>query len=127
MTGPVLLELEHILDSHDLMIKLYGGAPGILNQGLLESVIGSVKMATQYAEMTVFEIAAKYGYKLVMNHCFEDGNKRVGAHVALTYLKTLGIELRFEQKDAIELFLGIATGQVSEATLAAWLENKVLR
>ena len=65
---PLLLDLEHILDSHQLMIEQYGGAPGILNAGLLESVIGSVRLATQYAELNVFQVAAKYGYKLVMNH-----------------------------------------------------------
>ena len=50
--GPLLLGVEYVMDSHNLMISLYGGAPGILNPGLLDSTLGSVRLATQYQEVT---------------------------------------------------------------------------
>lgn len=121
---PLLLEVEHILDAHSVSIEMYGGAAGILDPGGIESIIGSVRNALSYQSMSIFEIAAKYGYKIIKNHCFEDGNKRVGAYVSCVYLLSQGFVFDYTQQEAIDIFLGVATSNVSEAELAAWLKSK---
>ncbi len=123
MSEHFFLEKAHIIDAHTVCIEDYGGASGVLNESLIDSIIGSVELATQYQDMSVFEVAAKYGYKLVMNHCFEDGNKRVGAYVSMVYLQALGIQLNYTQEEAVSVFLGIAKGEISELELAQWLEK----
>lgn len=118
-----LLTLEHILASHQLMIDCFGGSPGCLKPDVLKALVGGVEQAVYYQEFTVFEMAAKYGYRLITQHCFVDGNKRVGAHVMLTYLDVCGVTLHITDKALEEMTLAIAKGESSEADLVAWLEQ----
>lgn len=107
------------------MIDLFGGSPGIINIQNLEGLVGGIETATYYQEFTIFEMAAKYGFRLVTQHCFVDGNKRVGSHVMLTYLDIHGIELAITDKELEDITLSIARGEMSnEDELAKWLESK---
>ena len=53
---------------------------------------------------------ARLMYALVSNHAFVDGNKRIGTLVMLVTLKLNGIELKFTQKELINLALNVAKG-----------------
>lgn len=121
------------LDSHDVcaiqgeILAESGGDPGLLNEGALESTLNKPKNLYHYGEdVTLYELAASYGYGLVKNHCFVDGNKRVGLIAVYTFLSINGIELTASEVDAASFFLDLAasheTQEVEMRKLADWLQ-----
>jgi death on curing protein len=71
-------------------------------------------------------LAASYGYGLVKNHCFVDGNKRVALIAVYTFLSINGIELTASEVDAASFFLALAasteTQEKDMKKLATWLQ-----
>lgn len=66
------------MNLHDAILADSGGEPGILNEGLLESAVHApVESAGgDDAYYRFFDKLAALGYRLAMNHGFQDGNKR---------------------------------------------------
>ena len=118
---PVFLSLEEILEIHRDQIERYGGSQGLRDLGLLESALAMPQggMGGQFFHADLFEMAAAYLFHLVKNHPFVDGNKRVGAMAAFTFLKLNGLNLNPSDGPAFEkIALSIAegTGGKTEAT-----------
>lgn len=89
----------------------------------LESALAQPRATYGGAELypTPAAKAAALGFSLVANHPFVDGNKRVG-HAALeTFLVLNGFELAADVDDAERVVLGVASGGVDRAALAAWV------
>jgi death-on-curing protein len=109
------------LDMHDVcaiqgeILAESGGTPGILNEGALESTLNKPKNLYHYVDaVTLYELAASYGYGLVKNHCFVDGNKRVALIAVYTFLSINGIELTASEVDAATFFLDLAASSASQ-------------
>jgi death on curing protein len=123
------------LDSHDVraiqgeILAESGGTSGILDAGALESTLNKPKNLHYYSEnVTLYQLAASYGYGLVKNHCFVDGNKRIALIAVYTFLFINEIELVATEVDAADFFLNLAaSGEPQEESmkkLANWLEIK---
>ncbi|MEO0014417.1 MAG: hypothetical protein RLZZ535_2806, partial [Cyanobacteriota bacterium] len=121
------------LDSRDVcaiqgeILAESGGASGILSKGSLESTLNKPKNLHHYGDdVTLYELAASYGYGLVKNHCFIDGNKRVALISVYTFLSINGIELMASEVDAASFFLDLAasfeTQEEDMNKLANWLQ-----
>ena len=71
-------------------------------------------------------MAASYGYGLVKNHCFVDGNKRIALIAVYTFLSINGVELTASEVDAASFFLELAaslkTQEEDMQKLANWLQ-----
>ena len=68
------LSLEEVLEIHAVLIDRYGGAQGVRDQGLLESVLYRPKTGC-YSDLV--EMSAALFKSLMNNRPFIDGNKRV--------------------------------------------------
>jgi death-on-curing protein len=64
-------------------------------------------------------MAAAYLFHICQNHAFVDGNKRVGANAAITFLLMNDWEPDFEPDELAELVLSVASGAVDKAAVAA--------
>ena len=77
-----------------------------------------------YEQADAIGCAAAYAYHLTKAHAFVDGNKRVAAVVAETFLTVNGIELSAGDDELFKLYMGIADGSVSrdevENSLRLW-------
>ena len=73
-------DTAHAITVHDEIINQSGGAYGILNVGLLESVIGHIQNDFYYPELE--HKLTHLVYSINKNHSFKDGNKR--ASIALS-------------------------------------------
>jgi death-on-curing protein len=98
-----------------------------LNEGALESTLFKPRNIYHYEEdVTLYKLAASYGYGLVKNHCFVDGNKRIALIAVYTFLAINGIELIASETDAAIFFLELAAsfGKQEEDMnrLANWLQ-----
>ncbi len=71
------------------------------------------------------ELAAAYGYGIAENHAFVDGNKRAAFLSIGLFLSMNGYRLIADQADAIRIILGVASGEVAETDLAAWIAANV--
>lgn len=95
------LSYEQVLRLHDALIEEFGGTAGIRGQGLMDSALNTpfATFGDRYLYTSLQAKAAQLGFRLVSNHPFIDGNKRIGAHVMLVFLALNGIELDYKQED----------------------------
>jgi death on curing protein len=108
---------------HGESLVLHGGAPGIRDNGLLESALMRPQNLALYGQPDVFECAAAYAFGLAKNHPFIDGNKRAAFLGAGMFLRLNGYRLTATPQDATLTMLSLAAGNISEADYAAWLRN----
>jgi death-on-curing protein len=123
MTGPNFV-LATVVDAmHAMQIAEHGGAGGIRDQGLLDSALGRPVNLEAYGSGDVHEIAAAYAFGLARNHPFIDGNKRTAFLAAYVFLRANGQLLIASKDDAKRTMVGLAAGEIGEATFAAWLKK----
>lgn len=127
MIEPYWLEIHDVCAIHSEIIVESGGAAGILNEGALEATLFKPKNIYHYEEdVTLYKLAASYGYGLVKNHCFVDGNKRISLVAVYTFLVINGIELTASETDAASFFLELAASFAKQEEdmnrLANWLQ-----
>jgi len=60
------------------------------------------------------------------NHPFLDGNKRIGAVAALTFLDINGIEIDIPKGGLYDLVIGVATGQADKTEIAEFFRSHAL-
>jgi death on curing protein len=127
MSEPCWLDPRDVCAIHNEIIVQSGGDAGILNEGALESTLNKPKNLYCYGEdITLFTLAAAYGYGLIKNHCFIDGNKRIALIAVYTFLSINGIELSAAEVDAANFFLELAASQENQeeemSRLVNWLQ-----
>ncbi len=119
---PRWLSKKALLFLHEESIAAFGGSPGIRDEGLFDSALARPKNRFAYApESTLAELAASYCFGLVNNHAFVDGNKRVGFLSIGVFLSINGYKLVADQLDAIQMILNVASGDINEEQLGAWI------
>ena len=125
---PCWLDIHDVYAIHGEILAESGGTPGILNEGALESTLSKPKHLHYYGtDVSLYELAAAYGYGFAKNHCFVDGNKRVALITVYTFLAVNGIELTASEVDAANVFLDLAASSGTQdqeiKRLAAWLRS----
>ncbi len=123
---PRFLTLDEVLALHEMQVRLFGGAGGIRDLGLLESAVANAR-ATFGGEMlhdTLFEMAAAYLCGICRNHPFVDGNKRAAVATALTFLDINGVEIEAGEDEFYDLVIGVVEGRVSKAAVAVFFEHQ---
>ena len=112
---------------HGESLVLHGGAPGIRDEGLLESALMRPENLVAYGKPDVFDCAAAYAFGLAKNHPFIDGNKRAAFVAGGLLLLLNGVRLTATQPDATLTMLALAAGDLTEETFAAWLRAHTAR
>ena len=109
---------------HTEQLREHGGLSGIRDETALESALARAQQKWHYAERTDFAIlAAAYGFGLVKNHPYRDGNKRIGFLAVVTFLGVNGYELEATDAEVISEMLALADGRRSEEELAEWIRK----
>jgi death-on-curing protein len=122
MKTPVWVLRETILALHEQLLSAFGGSTGIRDSGLLDSALARPQSLLAYGKPSLFDLAASYGFGLVKDHPFVDGNKRIGFTVAILFLELNGYQFDATQADATIQTLRLAAGEMTEAGYAAWLQ-----
>ena len=127
MTGIQFLTLEQVRAIHERMIARYGGDPGILNVGLIDSAVMMPQQGFggQHLHPTIASMAAAYLYHLAANHGFVDGNKRVAVGAALVFLDVNGHKLRLTIDDLERITLDVAASRLDKARLTELFEAAI--
>ncbi len=112
---------------HDESVAEHGGAPGLRDEGLLESALARPLNLAAYGEPDVFELAAAYGVGLAKNHAFVDGNKRAAFLAVGLFLALNGYRLQTTQADATLTMFAVAAGSLDEPAFAVWLRQHCIK
>jgi death on curing protein len=124
----VWINQRDALALHNRLLALDGGAPGVRDEGLLESALARPQYIQAYGDHPdTVELAAAYAAGIIQNHPFIDGNKRTGFLVGVLFLEMNGYRLTASEEDATQAVLGLAAGKLDEEAFAAWLRSNVKR
>lgn len=119
---PKFLSLEAVVAIHHDQISTFGGAHGLRDQELLESVLGQAQQTYAYTK-DAHEVAAQYCFSLAKNHPFVDGNKRTAADSMLTFMVLNRIEPTLTVEQLFEWTLRAAIGKLDRPELAVLLRE----
>ena len=111
----IFFEYEQVVKIHRSLIEKTDGMDGIRDAQLLDSAL-----------KTPFQTfggnkASQLCYSLIENHPFVDGNKRIGVHLMLLFLKLNNIEVNYSQQELIDFGLDIASGKMSKNDIKGWI------
>lgn len=120
---PEWLTQEDVLSAHSRELQIFGGAPGVRDNGALESALGRPLNKWQYENAELPELAAAYAYGIVRNHPFVDGNKRAGFVAMIGFLLMNQIDFAPDPVEATAIILGVAAGEINEAGLTRWIRD----
>lgn len=123
---PVFLSLDEVLEIHEQQIERYGGSPGLRDAAGLESAVATPQatFGGEFLHTSIPAIAAAYLFHLCQNHAFIDGNKRVGANAAITFLLMNDWEPSFGEQELVDLVLGVASGAIKKPALTEMFESR---
>jgi death-on-curing protein len=116
---------DQILEIHAAALRLFGGAPGLRDEALLQSATAAPKatFGGKSPFVDTVEVAAAYFYYLCSNHPFVDGNKRVALATSLIFLELNGYSTAADSEDWENLTLAIAAGLLSRDDITATLRK----
>ena len=119
----IRLSKAQVLQLHQHLIEITGGAVRIRDDGMLDSALNTPFQV--FDDIALFpgiiQKAARLGFGLIKNHPFLDGNKRIGAHTMLVFLELNGIHLSYNQEELYTIILGVASGKNTYEDLLQWL------
>ena len=126
MTGaePVWIEESDVPPLHERLLAMFGGMPGLRDEGLLNSALARARQIAVYRPESM---AAAYTAGIVKNHPFIDGNKRTGFLVGILFLELNGRRFDAGEAEATDAVLALAAGQLDEAGYAAFLRGNTRR
>lgn len=130
MKKMTIITLDDIIKMHKDLTEIHGGDSDIRDIGLLESALIAPWVTYHYwdaedlhydAYPTLHEKAAVLCYHLIKNHPFYDGNKRIGVHSMLVFLKANNLNIPYTDNDLVNLGIGIASGEIDQAMIGKWI------
>ncbi len=117
------LTLDDALFIHAEQLRLFGGAEGVRDFGLIESAL--LRPQTGYYSDLVEQAAALWE-SLAMNHGFIDGNKRVAFACMDIFLGLNGARLEAEPDDVIAfIYRHLEARSFRKPVLEQWLREHV--
>jgi death on curing protein len=119
------IDKRALLLLHADSLAEHGGAPGLRDEGLLDSALARPLNLVSYGEPTLESLAAAYGVGLAKNHPFVDGNKRAAFLAVGLFLALNGHRLNASQAEATLTMLAVAAGTLDEPAFADWIRQHV--
>ena len=122
------LSLREILELHEAVIEISGGARGIRDMRALESALNQPRLTFNQADLypNIVAKAAALCFFLVMNHPFVDGNIRVGHAAMETFLILNECEIEATVAQQEQIILDLAAGQLTREAFTNWLKDHVI-
>ncbi len=104
----------------------HGGLPGLREESSLEAALARLRHLHTYEPASdLARLAAAYGFGIVRNHPFNDGNKRAGFLAIGLFLACNGKALTADPVEAIAVILRLAEGKLTEPELAGWIRQNM--
>jgi len=108
---------------HEAQLAEHGGLAGVRDAGLLASALARPINLAAYGEADAAALGAAYAFGIARNHPFIDGNKRTAFVCAELFLALNGLALLADDAACVSTMLALASGELPETELAAWLRT----
>jgi len=122
------LTADQVIKFHDVLLKNFGGLPGIRDRNLLHSALEAPKASFSGKDMypSNYEKAAAYLYHLARNHSFNDGNKRTAYVATLAFLEVNHVLIKFKMSHLEQIVIDVANGMINKESLAHFFKTGIL-
>jgi len=125
---PRWVDVRALVLLHAESLAEHGGFWGLRDEAALESALARPRHLSAYeSHADLARLAAAYGFGLVRNHPFNDGNKRAGFLAVGLFLALNGFRLDADPVDAVHTIMALAAGQLREKALADWIRAHMVR
>ena len=117
--------LEDVLLIHEMIIQETGGKEGVRDFTLFHSATArpQASFAGEDLYKTLFEKAAALTHSLLLNHPFNDANKRTALATCERFLNINSYEIITTQKEKVKLTLAIESKELNLTNISAWLKK----
>lgn len=124
----IFFEFEQVTRIHSSLIAKTGGLDGIRDKNLLDSALKVPFQTFDGKDLypDILDKATQLCFSLINTHPFSDGNKRIGIHLTLLFLKINNVQLNYVQQELIDLGFGIASSKLQKNDIRKWFENHVV-
>lgn len=124
----IFFDYEQVVKIHSTLIARTGGIDGVRDKNLLDSALKAPFQTFGGNELykSILDKVSQFCYSLIENHPFLDGNKRIGVHLTLLFLKLNDVELSYSQSELIEFGLNIASGKLNKDDIKNWLNSHII-
>ena len=125
MSEPIWITREECVVVHEMLLAQFGGLAGVRDEGLLLSALDRPKNLHAYEKPRLAEKAASLASGIILNHPFNDGNKRTGFLLAAIFIETNGHPFVASEESALEKTLSLAAREINEKEYANWLSQNM--
>lgn len=117
--------LEDVLVIHELIIEASGGKKDIRDFSLLHSALFRPQASFGGKDLypTLFNKAAALVHSLLLNHPFNDANKRTALATTERFLNINGLVVGASQKEKVKFTLDIESKKLNFQGIAKWLKS----
>ena len=124
MTEPLWLKRQWVDAIHFRQLQRFGGLHGVRDANLIESALARPQNLWTYGEIRSIPIlAAAYGFGLVKNHGYLDGNKRVGFVAVVAFLDINGWSFDADEAEVARIIREVAEGTLVEPDFENWVQS----
>ncbi|MBI2069033.1 MAG: type II toxin-antitoxin system death-on-curing family toxin [Elusimicrobia bacterium] len=119
-----------VLFLHKRILETSQGAPGVRDQGLLESAIYRPRASFGGQDLypDLFSKAAALLHSIVKNHPFVDANKRTGFEAMRLFLRINGWDIKATEEEKFQWILSVASGsKPDEQKISVWIQTHAVR
>lgn len=122
-----MIDLQEILEIHQILIEQFGGSQGVRDSGLLQSAIERPFSGFGETEFykTPEEKAGAVLESIVKNHPFIDGNKRTGYVLMRLILMQYGKDVKATQDEKYDFVIGVASGLSDLNEIVTWIKTNL--
>lgn len=124
----IYINVDEVIKLQEKIIFCYGGSYGIREMNLLKSSVESVFQTYEGVDLypSILDKIIQVSYSLIENHCFIDGNKRIGVMVLLYLLEINDIQHSLSNDDIIEIGLKVASGEMIKEEFKNFIKERLL-
>jgi death on curing protein len=109
-------------------LREHGGLPGIRDENALESALARPRNKWASDRSTdVATLAAAYGFGLVTDHPYRDGNKRIAFLTMAVFVGLNGFEIEAEESDVVAIMVAAVNHGLTEKQLSRWVGEHLVR
>lgn len=113
----IYFDTVHAINEHDFIISVSGGSKGILNTGLLDSVLDHIQNDIYYPELP--DKVCHLFFSINKNHAFNDGNKRTSIVLSSYFLELNGYDFKIDYfiKEMENISVHVADNRIDKVLL----------
>ena len=117
--------MEEVISIHEQMIDAFGGRYPIHDFAMLHSALSRPQATFAGKDLyeTIFEKATALLHSMILNHPFDDGNKRTAITTCAYFLYKNGWDLSLPFKESAQFTLDIDHKTINFEETTKWIER----